>query len=97
MARAAQRIAQGDYSQAVDAGRGDDELGYLAHSFNNDDRRGASWPHQALRESADELERKVEAAHGRAEAHAGADDPVGEDGGHRQAGRPAWPTRSTTR
>jgi len=58
MALAAQRIAQGDYSQAVDGG-GDDELGYLARSFNTmtGELRLA---HQALRESADELERKVE-------------------------------------
>jgi len=58
MTLAAQRIAQGDYSQAVNEG-GDDELGYLAHSFNTmtGELRLA---HQALRESADELERKVE-------------------------------------
>ncbi len=59
MALAAQRIAQGDYSQAVDGG-GDDELGYLAHSFNTMTAE-LRLAHQALRESADELERKVEA------------------------------------
>jgi len=59
MALAAQRIAQGDYSQAVDGG-GDDELGYLAHSFNAMTTE-LEFAHKALRESADELERKVEA------------------------------------
>jgi two-component system NtrC family sensor kinase len=58
MALAAQRIAQGDYSRAVDGG-GDDELGYLAHSFNRM-TADVQQAHQALRESADELERKVE-------------------------------------
>ena len=58
MALAAQRIAQGDYSQAVDGGS-DDELGYLAHSFNTMTAE-LQLAHQALRESADELERKVE-------------------------------------
>ena len=58
MALAAQRVAQGDYSQAVDGG-GDDELGYLAHSFNKMTSE-VQLAHQALRESADELERKVE-------------------------------------
>jgi len=56
---AAQRIAQGDYSQAVDAGS-DDELGYLAHSFNRMTSE-LQLANTALRESADELERKVEA------------------------------------
>jgi two-component system NtrC family sensor kinase len=55
---AAQRIARGDYSQAVDGGS-DDELGYLAHSFNAMSTE-VQLAHQALRESADELERKVE-------------------------------------
>ena len=59
MALAAQRIAQGDYSQAVDGGS-DDELGYLAHSFNTMTTE-LQLAHKALRESADELERKVEA------------------------------------
>jgi two-component system NtrC family sensor kinase len=58
MALAAQRIAQGDYSRAVDGG-GDDELGYLAHSFNKMTGE-LQLAHQALRESANELERKVE-------------------------------------
>ena len=58
MALAAQRIAHGDYSQAVDGG-GDDELGYLAHSFNTMTGE-LHLAHQALRESADELERKVD-------------------------------------
>jgi two-component system NtrC family sensor kinase len=58
MALAAQRIAHGDYSQAVDGG-GDDELGYLARSFNTMTAE-VQLAHQALRESADELERKVE-------------------------------------
>ena len=58
MTMAAQRIAQGDYSQAVRGG-GDDELGYLAHSFNTMTSE-LQLAHTALRESADELERKVE-------------------------------------
>jgi two-component system NtrC family sensor kinase len=58
MALAAQRIAQGDYSRAVDGG-GDDELGYLARSFNTMTAE-VQLAHQALRESADVLERKVE-------------------------------------
>ena len=56
---AAQRVARGDYSQAVDGGS-DDELGYLAHSFNAMTTE-VQLAHKALRESADELERKVEA------------------------------------
>jgi len=58
MAVAAQRIAQGDYSKKVEA-QGADELGYLGHSFNTmmEELQRA---HQALRESAEELERKVE-------------------------------------
>ena len=58
MAVAAQRIAQGDYSQKV-ASDAADELGYLGHSFNTmmEELQRA---HQALRESAEELERKVE-------------------------------------
>jgi len=55
---AAQRVARGDYSQAVDGGS-DDELGYLAHSFNAMTTE-VQLAHEALRESADELERKVE-------------------------------------
>jgi two-component system NtrC family sensor kinase len=58
MALAAQRIAQGDYAQAVDGGS-DDELGYLAHSFNTMTAE-VQHAHRALQESADELERKVE-------------------------------------
>jgi len=58
MALAAQRIAQGDYSQAAHGG-GDDELGYLAHSFNTMTAE-VQQAHRALQESADELERKVE-------------------------------------
>ena len=58
MAVAAQRIAQGDYSKKVEA-HGADELGYLGQSFNTmmEELQRA---HQALRESAEELERKVE-------------------------------------
>ena len=55
---AAQRVARGDYSQAVDGGS-DDELGYLAHSFNTMTSE-VQLAHKALQESADELERKVE-------------------------------------
>jgi len=55
---AAQRVARGDYSRAVDGGS-DDELGYLAHSFNAMTTE-VQLAHRALRESADELERKVE-------------------------------------
>jgi two-component system NtrC family sensor kinase len=58
MALAAQRIAQGDYSHAVDGGS-DDELGYLAHSFNTMTAE-LQLAHTALRESAGQLERKVE-------------------------------------
>ena len=58
MTMAAQRIAQGDYAQAVRGG-GDDELGYLAHSFNTMTAE-LQLAHTALRESADQLERKVE-------------------------------------
>ncbi len=56
---AAHRIAQGDYTTAVQEST-DDELGDLAHSFNTMSTEVES-AHQALRESADELERKVEA------------------------------------
>jgi two-component system NtrC family sensor kinase len=55
---AARRIAQGDYTPAVEPSTGD-ELGDLAHSFNTMTTRLQA-AHQALRESADELERKVE-------------------------------------
>ncbi len=58
MAGAARQIALGDYSQKVDAGS-DDELGYLARTFNAmTSELGRA--HQALQESADDLERKVE-------------------------------------
>jgi two-component system, NtrC family, sensor kinase len=58
MTLAAQRIAQGDYSHRVDESS-PDELGYLGYSFNTmmDELQRA---HRALRESADELERKVD-------------------------------------
>ena len=56
---AAHRIAQGDYTTPVQEST-DDELGDLAHSFNTMSTEVES-AHQALRESADELERKVEA------------------------------------
>ena len=55
---AAQRIAQGDYSQAVQSST-DDELGYLAHSFNTMTSE-LQLAHTALQQSADELERKVD-------------------------------------
>jgi two-component system, NtrC family, sensor kinase len=55
---AAHRIAQGDYTTAVREST-DDELGDLAHSFNIMTTEVES-AHLALRESADELERKVE-------------------------------------
>ena len=58
MAVAAQRIAQGDYSKKVESA-GHDELGYLGHSFNTM-MAELQRAHQALRESAEELERKVE-------------------------------------
>jgi two-component system, NtrC family, sensor kinase len=58
MAVAAQRVAQGDYSKKVESA-GDDELGYLAHSFNTM-MEELERAHQALREAAEELERKVE-------------------------------------
>jgi len=57
MAEAAQRVAHGDYSQKVPAAS-HDELGHLARHFNammSELERA----HQVLRESADELERKV--------------------------------------
>ncbi|MCK7505411.1 MAG: cache domain-containing protein [Desulfobacterales bacterium] len=41
-------------------GASDDELGYLAHSFNTHDRRAAAGARGRCSESADELERKVE-------------------------------------
>jgi len=58
MTIAAQRIAQGDYSRAVESST-DDELGYLAHSFNTMTSE-LQLAHTALQASADELERKVE-------------------------------------
>ena len=64
----------------------DDELGYLAHSFNTMTTRARARPPGAARERR-RARAQGRGAHGRAEAHAGADDPVGEDGGHRQAGR----------
>jgi two-component system NtrC family sensor kinase len=59
LAAAAQRVARGEYPQAVDV-QSDDELAYLAHSFNAMTSE-VQLAHEALRESADELERKVEA------------------------------------
>ncbi|MGE5198024.1 MAG: sensor histidine kinase, partial [Rhodospirillaceae bacterium] len=59
LTNAAHLIAQGEYSLEVDAGS-DDELGYLAHSFNTMTAEVQA-AHAALRDSADELERKVEA------------------------------------
>ncbi|MCX6551619.1 MAG: cache domain-containing protein, partial [Acidobacteria bacterium] len=58
MTVAAQRIAQGDYSRKVDESS-HDELGYLGYSFNTM-MAELQRAHQALKESADELERKVE-------------------------------------
>jgi len=58
MAEAAQRVAQGDYAQKVPTAS-QDELGYLAHNFNAMTSE-LERTHQALQESADELERKVE-------------------------------------
>jgi two-component system NtrC family sensor kinase len=58
MTIAAQRIAQGDYSRAVTIST-DDELGYLARSFNTMTSE-LQLAHTELQESADELERKVE-------------------------------------
>jgi two-component system NtrC family sensor kinase len=55
---AARRIAQGDYTPAVEPSTGD-ELSDLTHSFNTMTTRLQA-AHQALRESAGELERKVE-------------------------------------
>jgi two-component system, NtrC family, sensor kinase len=55
---AAHRIALGDYTPVVESPTGD-ELGDLAHSFNTMTTELQS-AHQALRESADVLERKVE-------------------------------------
>jgi len=58
MAEAAQRVEQGDYSQKVPTGS-QDELGDLAHNFNAMTSE-LERTHQALQESAGELERKVE-------------------------------------
>jgi two-component system NtrC family sensor kinase len=58
MTIAAQRIAQGDYSRAVESST-DDELGYLARSFNTMTSE-LQLAHEELQKSADELERKVE-------------------------------------
>jgi two-component system NtrC family sensor kinase len=58
MAEAAQQVAGGDYSPKVQA-HSQDELGYLASSFNTMTSE-LERAHQALTESADDLERKVE-------------------------------------
>jgi two-component system NtrC family sensor kinase len=58
MALAAQRVAAGDYSPKVQA-VSQDELGYLASSFNTMTSE-LERAHDALTESADSLERKVE-------------------------------------
>jgi two-component system NtrC family sensor kinase len=54
----AQQIAQGDYSRAVEIST-DDELGYLARSFNTMTSE-LQLAHKELQESAEVLERKVE-------------------------------------
>ena len=58
MAEAAQRVAEGDFSHHVSASS-TDELGYLAERFNTmtSELERAT---QVMRDSADELERKVE-------------------------------------
>ncbi len=58
MADAAQKIAEGDYSQKVEV-TSDDEIGFLANNFNNmvTELVGA---HQELRDWGETLERKVE-------------------------------------
>ncbi len=58
MAEAAKHVAQGDYAQKVPTSS-QDELGYLAHNFNAMTSE-LERAHQALQESADQLERKVE-------------------------------------
>jgi two-component system, NtrC family, sensor kinase len=58
MANAAQKIAEGDYSQKVDV-TSNDEIGFLANNFNTmvSELVGA---HQELRDWGETLERKVE-------------------------------------
>ncbi len=58
MALAAQKVAGGDYSMKVQS-NSQDELGYLASSFNTMTSE-LERAHQALTDSADDLERKVE-------------------------------------
>jgi two-component system NtrC family sensor kinase len=58
MADAAQKIAEGDYSQKVDV-TSDDETGFLANNFNTMVSELVR-AHQELREWAETLERKVE-------------------------------------
>ena len=58
MALAAQKVAGGDYSLKVQA-NSQDELGYLASNFNTMTSE-LERAHQALTDSADDLERKVE-------------------------------------
>jgi two-component system, NtrC family, sensor kinase len=58
MAEAAQKVAQGDYSQKVEI-KSDDEVGYLAQSFNTMTSE-LERAHQELREWTEKLERKVE-------------------------------------
>jgi two-component system NtrC family sensor kinase len=58
MADAAQKIAEGDYSQKVEI-TSDDETGFLANNFNHMVSQLVR-AHQELRDSAETLERKVE-------------------------------------
>jgi len=58
MADAAQKIAEGDYSQKVEI-TSDDETGFLANNFNHMVSELVR-AHQELRDSAENLERKVE-------------------------------------
>ena len=58
MANAAQRIAEGDYSQKVDI-TSNDEIGFLASNFN-DMISELGRAHQELRDWGETLERKVE-------------------------------------
>jgi two-component system NtrC family sensor kinase len=58
IAEAAQHVAQGDYTRKVPTGS-QDELGYLARNFNTMTSE-LERSHDALQESADQLERKVE-------------------------------------
>jgi two-component system NtrC family sensor kinase len=58
MANAARKIAGGDYSQKVEVSS-DDEIGFLAHNFNDMVSQLAQ-ANQQLRELAETLERKVE-------------------------------------